>query len=246
MIAYCRLARRGFLHIVLFPEYNTRQGTGMLDFLLHIDQNLTYLITNFGHGAYIILFFIILLETGCIITVFMPGDSLLFVTGAGAASGLFSLPWLILVFFLAAIGGDILNYWLGHHIGLKVFREKFPELVQAEYIERTTRYFERFGRKTIFIGRFVPVVRTFAPFLAGLGSMNYRVFMLYNVLSAFCWAVVITGAGFLLGKIPWIQEHIGLIILIIAAFILATVIVIIVVSVHGLLASKKGREETDE
>ena len=86
MIAYCRLARRGFLHIVLFPEYNTRQGTGMLDFLLHIDQNLTYLITNFGHGAYIILFLIILLETGCIITVFMPGDSLLFVTGAGAAS----------------------------------------------------------------------------------------------------------------------------------------------------------------
>jgi membrane-associated protein len=176
----------------------------------------------------------------------MPGDSLLFVTGAGAASGLFSLPWLILVFFLAAVWGDILNYWLGHHIGLKVFRDKFPELVQREYVERTTRYFERFGRKTIFIGRFIPVVRTFAPFLAGIGSMNYRVFLVYNVLSAFCWAIVITGAGYLLGTIPWIQEHIGLILLIIAAFILATIIVIIAVSAHGILISKRGKKESNE
>jgi membrane-associated protein len=215
----------------------------MLDFLFHIDQNLTYLITEFGPGAYFILFLIILLETGCIITVFMPGDSLLFVAGAGAASGLFTLSWLILVFFLAAIGGDVLNYWLGHHIGLKVFRERFPELVQKEYIERTARYFERFGRKTIFIGRFIPVVRTFAPFLAGIGTMNYRVFMFYNVLSALCWAVTVTGAGYLLGSIPWIREHISLIILIIIAFTIATAIVIVLVSAHGFLAKKKGKEE---
>jgi membrane-associated protein len=215
----------------------------MLDFLLHIDQNLTYLFTEFGPGAYFILFLIILLETGCIITVFLPGDSLLFVAGAGAASGLFTFPWLILVFFLAAVGGDVLNYWLGHHWGLKVFRERFPELVQKEYIDRTTRYFERFGRKTIFIGRFIPVVRTFAPFLAGIGTMEYRTFMFYNVLSALCWSVAVTGAGYLLGSVPWIREHIGLILLIVIAFTLATVMMIVLMSAHGLLASKKGREE---
>jgi len=215
----------------------------MLDFLLHIDQNLAYLITQFGPGAYFILFLIILLETGCIITVFMPGDSLLFVAGAGAASGLFTLSWLLLVFFLAAVTGDVLNYWFGHHIGLKVFRERFPDLVQKEYIERTTRYFERFGRKTILIGRFIPVVRTFAPFLAGIGTMNYRVFMFYNVLSALCWAVAVTGAGYLIGSVPWIMEHIGLIILIIITFTLATVIVIVLISLHGFLTRKKEKEE---
>jgi membrane-associated protein len=218
----------------------------MLDFLLHIDQNLTYLITEFGPGAYFILFLIILLETGCIITVFMPGDSLLFVAGAGAASGLFTLSWLILVFFLAAIAGDILNYWLGHHIGLKVFRDRFPEIVKTEYIDRTTRYFERFGRKTIFIGRFIPVVRTFAPFLAGIGTMDYRAFMYYNVLSAFCWSVAVTSAGYLLGSLPWIREHIGLIILIILAFTLATIIVIVLVSAHGLLKSKNEKNRKVE
>jgi membrane-associated protein len=215
----------------------------MLGFLLHIDQNLTYLITEFGPGAYCILFLIILLETGCILTVFMPGDSLLFVAGAGAASGLFTLSWLILVFFLAAIAGDILNYWLGRHIGLKVFRERFPEIVKSEYIDRTTRYFERFGRKTIFIGRFIPVVRTFAPFLAGIGTMDFRAFMSYNVLSALCWSVAVTGAGYLLGSVPWIKDHIGLIILIVIVFTLATIIVIVVLSAHGLLRSKNEREE---
>jgi membrane-associated protein len=215
----------------------------MLGFLLHIDQNLAYLITEFGPGAYIIFFLIILLETGCIITVFMPGDSLLFVAGAGAAAGLFTLSRLVLVFFLAAIAGDVLNYWLGHHIGLKVFRERFPELVKQEYIDRTTRYYERFGRKTIFIGRFIPVVRTFAPFLAGIGTMDYRTFMVYNILSALCWSVAVTGAGFLLGSIPWVMEHIGMIILVIIAFILATIIVIVFVSAHGLLKSKNEKEE---
>ena len=152
----------------------------MLDFYLHLDQNLTFLHTEFGPGTYLILFLIILLETGCILTVFLPGDSLLFVAGAGAASGLFSLPWLVLAFFFAAIAGDCLNYWLGHHVGLNVFRERFPEIVPKTSIDRTTRYFVRFGRKTIFIGRFIPVVRTFTPFLAGIGTMDYRVFMFYK------------------------------------------------------------------
>ena len=214
----------------------------MLDFFLHIDQNLTSLLTAFGPGAYLILFLIILFETGCILTVFLPGDSLLFVAGAGAASGLFSLPWLILIFLLAGVAGDILNYWFGYHIGLNVFREWFPDLVKREYIDRTGRYFGRFGKKTIFIGRFIPVVRTFAPFLAGIGTMDYRDFLLYNLLSAFCWSVAITGAGYLLGSIPWIQEHIGLIILITVAFILGTIIAIIIVSVHGLWRAKQGEK----
>jgi membrane-associated protein len=224
---------------------STGKVPAMLDLLLHIDQNLTYLVTEFGPYAYLVLFVMILLETGCIITVFLPGDSLLFVSGAGSASGLFALHWLVLIFFLAGIAGDILNYWLGHHVGLKVFRERFPELVPDEYIDRTTRYFERYGKKTIFIGRFIPVVRTFAPFLAGIGTMNYQVFMVYNVISAFCWAFVITGAGYLLGSIPWIREHIGLIILIIIAFTLATILVIVLLSVHGFLTREKRKEKND-
>ncbi len=211
----------------------------MLDFLLHIDQNLSFLHTEFGPGAYLILFLIILLETGCIITVFLPGDSLVFVAGAGAASGLFSLQWLVLAFFFAAIAGDILNYWLGQHVGLNVFYERFPEIVPKTSIDRTTRYFEKFGRKTIFIGRFIPVVRTFTPFLAGIGSMDYRVFMVYNVLSALCWSVVVTGAGYLLGAVPWIQEHIGVIILVTIGFTVATIIVIVLLSLHGLMRSKR-------
>ena len=214
----------------------------MLDSLLHIDQNLAGLITTFGPGAYLILFLILLLETGCILTVFLPGDSLLFVAGAGAASGLFSLSWLIIIFFLAGVAGDLLNYWLGHHIGLNVFRKRFPDLVKEEYIDRTSLYFERFGKKTIFIGRFIPVVRTFAPFLAGIGTMDCRDFLLYNVISAFCWSVAITGAGYILGSIPWIQEHIRLIILITIVFILATIIVIILASAHGFLRAKRGEK----
>ncbi|MCE5297830.1 MAG: VTT domain-containing protein [Methanoregulaceae archaeon] len=245
MIAYYRFTTPGISSYTPFFRVSTGKVMAMLDLLLHLDQNLTYLITEFGPGAYLILFSIILLETGCIVTVFLPGDSLLFVAGAGSASGLFALPWLILIFFIAAIAGDILNYCFGHHIGLKVFRERFPELVPDEYIDRTTRYFERYGKKTIFIGRFIPVVRTFAPFLAGIGTMNYRVFMFYNVLSALCWAVAVTGAGYLLGSVPWIREHIGLIILIIIAFTLATVLVIVLLSVNGVLTRERREEKND-
>lgn len=207
----------------------------MLDLLLTIDKNFSALFAGLGPGAYALLFLVILFETGCILTVFLPGDSLLLVAGAGAASGLFSLPLLVLVFFLAGSAGDILNYSLGNRVGLPLFRRRFPGLIREESIDRTGRYFERYGRKTIFIGRFIPVVRTFAPFLAGIGSMEYRVFMVYNLLSAACWALALTGAGYLFGSLPWIRDHIALIVLIILAFVLATILVIAVLVARGLI-----------
>ena len=217
----------------------------MLGFLLHIDQNLTYLITEFGPGAYLILFLIILLETGCIITVFMPEFSP-FCSRCRSSFGTLHPFVADTGIFPCSDSRRCPELLAGAPVGLKVFREWFPEIVKNEYIDRTTRYFERFGRKTIFIGRFIPVVRTFAPFLAGIGTMDYRAFMSYNVLSALCWSVAVTGAGYLLGSIPWIREHIGLIILIILAFTLATIIVIVIVSAHGLLKSKNEKNRKVE
>jgi membrane-associated protein len=210
----------------------------MLDFLLHLDQNLTSLIGEYGVATYVILFFIIVLETGCVLTVFLPGDSLLVVAGAGAASGLLHLSWLVLVFFLAGVCGDILGYAIGHHIGLRVLRERFPDIVRTEHIERTTRYFARFGKKTVFIGRFIPVIRTFVPLLAGVGRMERRAFATYNILSAACWALLMTGAGYLLGKLPWIQEYIALILFVVLVFTLVTLMVILAALVHGTWKKK--------
>lgn len=206
----------------------------MLGFLLHLDQNLTFLIGEYGAATYVILFLIIVLETGCVLTVFLPGDALLIVAGAGAASGLLHLSLLVPVFFLAGVCGDILGYAIGHHIGVRVLRERFPEIVRDEHIERTSRYFARFGKKTVFIGRFIPVIRTFVPLLAGVGRMERRAFATYNILSAACWALLVTGAGYLIGSLPWIQDYIALILFAVLVFTLATLMVILAAIVLGI------------
>jgi membrane-associated protein len=206
---------------------------GTLDLFASIDQNVPLFITEYGFWTYLILFAIVVCETGLVITSFLPGDSLLFVSGLSAASGLLSLPVLIVLFWVAGITGSILNYWIGRHVGTKVLREKFPDLVRKDYLDRTERYFERFGGKTIFISRFIPLVRTFAPFLAGVSRMEYRKFLVFSILSAAIWAAVMPTIGYLFGTSPWIQQNIiwfiyGMIIL-----TLATVVVIVVALVHG-------------
>lgn len=211
----------------------------MLESLIHLDQNLTHIVLEYGMIAYFFLFLIIVFETGCVLTVFLPGDSLLLVAGAGAASGLLHLSWLITVFFLAGITGDLMGYWTGHHIGLNILRERFPDIVRREYVDRTARYFEQFGKKTIFVGRFIPVIRTFVPLLAGVGRMEYRSFLVYNILSAACWSVAITSAGYLIGKLPWIQDYIALILFGVMVFTLVTLIVILIAIIHGFLKTKK-------
>jgi membrane-associated protein len=194
---------------------------------LHLDQNMAQVIDQYGMLTYLILFLIIFLETGLVIMPFLPGDSLLFVAGAAAASGMLDLTLVILVIIVAAVVGDTVNYWIGHYVGVRVFLERFPTLVKKEYIDRTYVFFEKYGGATIFIARFVPLVRTFAPFLAGVGTMHYRRFLMYNVVGAICWTLFFVLAGYFFGTLVVVQENLGLLIIAVILLTAGTILVII-------------------
>jgi membrane-associated protein len=219
---------------------------GLIEFLIHIDQNLPLIINHYGLWTYLILFVIITLETGLVVTPFLPGDSLLFVAGACASVGLIDLLLVILSFIAASIVGDTLNYWIGNYLGLKVFMKRFPFLVKKEYIDRTYGYFEQYGGKTIFIARFIPLIRTFAPFLAGVGNMRYRRFLLFNVLGAVAWSISFTLAGYVLGFHPVVQENINLLIYFVLAITVITIVVIVGGVVKGLVSVCRNRSVQGE
>ncbi len=199
----------------------------LIDFFIHIDQNLSLVIQQYGMWTYLILFFIIFFETGFVITPFLPGDSLLFVAGACAASGLLEIQWLLLAFIVGAVLGDTVNYWIGNFVGLKVLQCRFPNILKKEYIDRTYGFYERYGGMTIFIARFVPLVRTFAPFLAGVGSMDYRRFLIYNVIGGVTWSVCVVLAGYFFGTLPIVKQNLNLLIYLVILVTAATIIVII-------------------
>lgn len=208
---------------------------GLIDLFLHLDQNLPLVIEQYGIATYLLLFGIIFLETGLVVTPFLPGDSLLFVAGVVAAAGHLD-PFLLLAVFIAgAILGDTANYWIGNFLGLKVFQRRFPELVRQEYIDRTYDFFERYGGLAIFIARFIPLVRTFAPFLAGVGTMCYRRFLLYNVLGAAAWSVLLVAAGYFLGTVPVVNQHLNLLIYAVMALTAGSVLYILYRIAHGYL-----------
>jgi membrane-associated protein len=204
---------------------------GILDFFIHIDKALPIVSEQYGLLTYLILFTIILLETGVIITPFLPGDSLLFVSGMIAAEGSLEIQLLWVVFVIAAICGDVLNYWTGRHLGLRVLQQHFPSIVRKKHVTRAYEYLARYGGKTIFFARFIPLLRTFTPFLAGVVAMDYRRFTVYNVLSALVWAILITSAGYLLGTIPIIRDNLSLFIMV---FIVIT-IVSVVLFIYGII-----------
>lgn len=181
--------------------------------ILNIDQNLALVVHEYGIWTYLILFLIIFFETGFVIFPFLPGDSLLFVGGAAAASGLIDVYLLIVVIILGAVIGDTVNYWIGNYLGIHLFLERFPSLVKKEHIDRTYHFYEKYGGATIFVARFVPVVRAFAPFLAGVGSMQYRRFLFYNILGGVCWAVGIVLAGYYFGTFMVVKENMSLLII---------------------------------
>jgi membrane-associated protein len=185
----------------------------LITLFLHIDQNLVTVIQEYGIWTYLILFLIIFFETGFVIFPFLPGDSLLFVGGAAAAGGMLDVQLLLIVIILGAVIGDTVNYWIGNYVGLHLFLERFPTLVKKEYIDRTYGFFEKYGGAAIFIARFVPLVRTFAPFLAGVGSMQYRRFLIYNFLGGTCWALVLVISGYYLGKFTVVQENMSYLII---------------------------------
>lgn len=184
---------------------------GIIDFILHIDAHLEELIANYGTITYIILFIIIFIETGLVITPFLPGDSLLFAAGAMAAIGSLNI-WAIVVFLIiAAFLGDTSNFWIGHYFGEKILAHpKSP--IKKKHIDKTHTFFTKYGNETIIIARFVPIVRTFAPFLAGIGRMHYGKFITYNIVGGILWVLIATLSGYFFGNIPIVKENFSLVI----------------------------------
>jgi membrane-associated protein len=176
--------------------------------ILHLDFE--WLFSNYNTAVYFILFLVIFIETGLVIMPFLPGDSLLFTAGLFARLGYLNLGYLLILLFIAAVLGDNVNYWIGRKIGLKMFHIKFrgKNIVKQEYLDKTHAFFEKHGPKTIIMARFVPIVRTFAPFVAGVAEMNYRKFLSFDVLGGIIWIGSLTLAGYFLGEIPWIRANI--------------------------------------
>ncbi|GEO04884.1 membrane protein [Adhaeribacter aerolatus] len=187
-----------------------------IDFFLHLDVHLSQIIHDYGIWAYLILFLIIFVETGLVIMPFLPGDSLLFAAGAFAAPqltqtgelvpGPFNVFYLIGLLFVAAFLGDTLNYYIGDYIGPKVFRRNY-RFLKKEHLLKTQHFYEKHGAKTIIFARFIPIIRTFAPFIAGVGTMKYSKFIAYNIIGGFIWVALFIGAGYFFGNIPAVKEN---------------------------------------
>ena len=191
-----------------------------LDIVLHLDVHLLKLTAEYGVWVYAILFLIIFCETGLVVTPFLPGDSLLFVAGALCGMGALQLEWLIPLLILAAFSGDNTNYWIGRLVGMKLLKRS-GGLIKREHIDRTHAFYEKHGGKTIVLARFLPIVRTFAPFVAGIGLMHYRLFVLSSAFGSVLWIGSLTVAGYFFGNIPLVKDNLTLIILgiVVASFL---------------------------
>jgi membrane-associated protein len=186
---------------------------GLLDFVLHLDKHLSPIIQQYGAWTYLLLFAIVFCETGLVVTPFLPGDSLLFAAGAFAANGSLSIWALIGALIAAAVLGDTANYWVGHFLGARLLARR--RLIKPAHIAKTHEFFEKYGGKAVIIARFVPIVRTFVPFVAGLGSMSYGRFMSYNLIGGAGWVLLCTLAGYLFGNLPFVQKNFSLVVLMI-------------------------------
>jgi membrane-associated protein len=186
----------------------------MVELFKHIlELDFDWLFFHYGTAIYLILFLVIFIETGLVIMPFLPGDSLLFTAGLFAKTGHLDLSTLLILLYIAAVVGDNCNYWIGRKLGLSVLSWKFKNrnLVKKEYLDQTELFFKKNGVKAIIMARFVPFVRTFAPFAAGVGKMNYRIFFLYDLVGGFLWVFGLCIAGYLLGEIEWIRKNIDLV-----------------------------------
>jgi membrane-associated protein len=185
----------------------------IIDFVLHLDRHLDVLVTDYGAWTYAILFLIIFCETGLVVTPFLPGDSLLFAVGALAAGGSLKVHFLFWLLLAAAVLGDTVNYQIGHFLGPKVWSRPDSRWLKREHLERTHAFYEKYGGKTIILARFVPIVRTFAPFVAGVGSMTYTRFLAFNVVGGVVWVALLLYAGYFFGTRPFVKENFGLVVI---------------------------------
>jgi len=178
-----------------------------IDVILHLDTYLTLIIQNYGTWTYGILFFIIFCETGLVFTPFLPGDSILFATGALASIGSMNIFGLYAIFLLAAVLGDTTNYHIGKKIGTGIMEKENMRFINKEYLNRAQSFYDRYGSMTIVIGRFIPIIRTFVPFVAGIGKMKYSKFITYNFFGGFLWVTLMLGLGYFFGSLPFIKDH---------------------------------------
>lgn len=213
----------------------------IVDFILHIDVHLTELVAQYGVWIYAILFLILFCETGLVVTPFLPGDSLLFVAGALAALPSNSLDVHVMVFLMvvAAVAGDAVNYTIGRLFGAKLFANPKSKIFRRSYLEQTHKFYEKHGGKTIILARFVPIVRTFAPFVAGMGRMSYRHFAAYNVIGALIWVLLLTYAGYLFGNVPFVQNNLKFV-------IVAIIVVSVLPAIIEVIRHRKGTGKAGE
>ncbi len=184
----------------------------MIDFILHIDTHLGEIILEYGKLTYAILFGIVFAETGFVFTPFLPGDSLLFASGMFSATEALNIVYVIVILWLAAFGGDNTNYWIGYFFGKKIVKNKYVPINQ-EHIDKTEEFYQKHGGKTIFLARFMPIFRTFAPFVAGIGKMKYQKFVTYSFIGATCWIGGLTLAGYFFGNIPLVKDNFSIVIM---------------------------------
>ena len=184
-----------------------------VSFFLHLDKHLEYLIQSYGTTTYTILFAVVFCETGLVVTPLLPGDSLLFASGAFAAKGALNIWLLAPLLFIAAFLGDTVNYWIGHYMGPKVFQRKKSWFFNPEHLKRAHAFYEKYGGKTIIIARFVPIVRTFAPFVAGVGRMTYGKFITYNIVGGALWVSICLSAGYFFGNMEFVKKNFEIVIL---------------------------------
>jgi membrane-associated protein len=187
---------------------------GLFDLFLHLDKHLSDVVQHYGLWTYLFLLIVVFCETGLVVTPFLPGDSLLFAAGALSANADAQLNplWLFLTLAAAAIAGDTVNYWIGAIVGPKAFSGNIRYL-KKEYLDRTHRFYERYGGKTIIIARFVPIVRTFAPFVAGIGAMNYAKFIVYNIVGGLAWVALFIFGGYWFGNLPFVKKNFSLVVI---------------------------------
>lgn len=184
-----------------------------IDLVLHLDKHLPVLIAEYGTWIYLALFLVIFCETGLVVTPFLPGDSLLFVTGAIAATGAMEVQWLLALLASASFLGDNTNYWIGRLAGPKIFKSQTSRLLNPAYLDKTHQFYEKHGGKAIFLARFFPIIRTFAPFVAGMGNMHYPRFVLFSLSGSLTWVGAFVLGGYFFGNIPIIQENLTLVML---------------------------------
>jgi membrane-associated protein len=215
--------------------------TQIVDIILHVDVHLQAIILQYGVWTYGLLFLIIFVETGLVVTPFLPGDSLIFAAAAlAAANGSLSIWLLFVLLAAAAVLGDTANYWIGHAIGERAYNIKW---IKREYLERTQHFFDKYGRKTIFLARFVPIVRTFAPFVAGIGQMSYPAFISYNIFGGIVWVALFCLAGFLFGNMAFVKHNFSLVVI---AIVLISVVPMVIEAVKAQREGKPAEPKVVE